>query len=168
MIFYKKYLLLFLLISCHLAVSKRSYAQEHPPFPITVYVNLAQGLNFGGFYQGITGGSVIIYPNGTRSVTGDVVEINTYSFSPALFEVEANPGTVVSILNGPDVVLSGSNSGNMTLHIGSSDPASPLITTVAPPAKTLISVGGTLTVNVPIANPPGSYSGIFTLIFVQQ
>ncbi len=34
-------------------------AQEPPPKPISVYVNPAQGLIFGAFFQGITGGTVI-------------------------------------------------------------------------------------------------------------
>src|SRR5690242_12682926 len=76
----------------------KAKGQELPPRPISVYVNPAQGLNFGAFYHGNAGGSVIIYPNGSRSVTGDVIQANMGSmYSPALFEIEANPGTLISI-----------------------------------------------------------------------
>src|SRR5213594_588044 len=79
-------------------------SQELPPRPISIYVNPAQGLVFGAFFQGVSGGAVTIYPDGSRSVTGDITQANLgIPFSPAIFEVDANPGTVVSILNGPDV-----------------------------------------------------------------
>lgn len=147
----------------------KAKGQELPPRPISVYVNPAQGLNFGAFYHGNTGGSVLIYANGSRSVTGDVIQANMGSiYSPALFEIEANPGTLISILNGPDVVLSGSNGGTMTLHIGSANPGSPLITTALPPDRTLVSIGGTLTVGNSLANPPGNYSGTFSVTFIQE
>jgi hypothetical protein len=147
----------------------KATAQELPPRPISVYVNPAQGLNFGAFYHGNTGGSVIIYPDGSRSVTGDVIQANIgILYSPALFEIEANPGTLISILNGPDVVLTGSNGGTMTLHIGSADPVFPLVTSALPPDRTLVSIGGTLTVGNSLANPPGNYSGTFSVTFIQE
>jgi hypothetical protein len=153
------------LLFCH----SKAKGQELPPRPISVYVNPAQVLNFGAFYHGTAGGSVIIYPNGSRSVTGDVVQANMGSiYSPALFEIEANPGTLISILNGPDVILSGSNGGSMTLHLGSANPGSPLITTALPPERTLVSIGGTLTVGNTLANPPGNYSGTFSITFMQE
>jgi hypothetical protein len=143
--------------------------QELPPRPISIYVNSAQGLNFGAFYHGAAGGSVIIYPNGSRSVTGNVIQATMGSiYSSALFEIEASPGTLISILNGPPVILSGSNGGTMTLSIGSADPGSPLITTVLPPDRTLVSIGGTLTVGNSLANPAGNYSGTFSITFIQE
>src|SRR5689334_2689437 len=79
------------------------FAQEAPPRPIIIYANPAQGLNFGTFTQGNSGGTVIVYPNGSRSSTGDIVQLSSGTpFSPAIFEVEANVGTLVSIVNGPN------------------------------------------------------------------
>ncbi len=144
-------------------------AQVFPPRPVSVFVNTAQPLSFGAFFQGVTGGSVIVYPDGTRATTGDIIGANMgYSFTPALFEVEGLPGTLVSILNGPDVQLTGSNGGTMTLRIGNSSPVSPFVISTTPPSRTLISVGGTLTVGPPAANPSGSYSGTFNIIFIEQ
>ena len=146
-----------------------SFGQEAPPRPITVYVNPAQGLNFGAFTQGVTGGTVIIYPTGVRSTTGDVLQLPSgIPFSPAIFEVEANVGTVVSIINGPDVQLNGSNGGSMLLQLGGSSTGSPFITTIPPPARTEVRIGGTLFVGSQLANPGGEYSGTFMVTFVQE
>lgn len=149
--------------------SQSLVAQEAPPRPITIYINPAQGLNFGTFTQGVSGGSVIIYPSGVRSVTGDVLQLSSgIPFSPAIFEVEANPGTVVSILNGPDVQLVGSNGGTMTLQIGLSGTGSPFITNIAPPGRTEVRIGGVLLVGNPLTNPGGNYSGTFMITFIQE
>ena len=146
----------------------RANAQEAPPRPIAIYVNPAQGLIFGAFFQG-TGGSVIIYPDGSRSVTGDIIQANLgIPFSPAIFEIDANPGTVISILNGPDAILTGSNGGSLTLHIGNASTGSLFISTASPPARTQVRVGGTLTVGSPLANPSGIYSGSFSVTFIQE
>ena len=144
-------------------------AQPPPPRPINVYVNPAQGLIFGAFYQGATGGTVIVFPDGSRSATGDLVLANLgMPFSPAIYEIDANPGTLISILNGPDVTLTGSNGGSIRLHIGNSSPTAPFITTAVPPARTQVMIGGTLTVGSPLANPSGSYNGMFSVTFIQQ
>lgn len=141
---------------------------ENPPRPVVIYVNPAQGLQFGAFYQGALGGTVIVYPNGSRSTTGSVIQTNQgISFSPAIFEVDAEPGTLVTIVNGPDVTLTGSNGGTINLQIGNSDPASPFIATQTSPGRTQIRIGGTLTLTSPLANPPGNYSGSFSVTFIQ-
>ncbi|AMR30108.1 hypothetical protein A0256_01085 [Mucilaginibacter sp. PAMC 26640] len=152
-----------------MSLSSLSQTPENPPRPLTLFVNPALSLNFGSFYQGASGGTITIYPNGLRSSTGSVVLTNMgFSFSPAVFEVDAEPGTIVTLSNGPDVSLTGSNGGFMILHIGSSDPSSPIVTRVKSPDRTEIRIGGVLTVANPLANPPGNYSGTFSVIFIQQ
>ena len=144
-------------------------AQPPPPRPINVFINPAQGLIFGAFFQGVTGGTVILFPDGSRSATGDLVLANLgVPFSPAIYEIDANAGTLISILNGPDVMLTGSNGGSIRLHIGNSSPASPFITTAIPPGRTQVRIGGTLTVGSPLANPSGSYNGTYSVTFIQQ
>lgn len=144
-------------------------AQEKLPHPITITAVPTQGLNFGAFCQGPSGGTVIISPTGSRSVTGDVAQLGMgFVFTAALFEIETNAGTVVSLLNGPDATLTGSAGGTLSLQIGASYPSAPLITTAVPPAKTALTIGGTLTVGPPSANPPGSYGGSFYVTFIQE
>lgn len=159
----------FCVLLVYLLSVEKVCAQEPPPRPIAIYVDPLQGLNFGAFFQGIAGGSVIIYPDGSRSVLGDIIQANLgIPFSPAIFEVDANPGTLVSILYGSNVTLTGSNGGSMTLHIGEADIGSPFITRAASPMRTQVKIGGTLTVGSPLANPSGSYSGSFSITFMQE
>ena len=139
-------------------------AQPHPPRPINVTVT--QPLVFGAFSHGVAGGTVSINPAGIRSATGDVILlILGYSFSTAIYRITGPPGTVVSLLNGPDVFLPGSGGGSLRLRIGNSNPASPFVLT---PGPFLVNVGGTLTVGNSVANPPGNYSGTFNITFVQE
>lgn len=164
MTFNFKYYLVFLLM---VGFSLLTHAQEEPPRPVKV--TTFQNLSFGAFYHGYSGGTVIVYPNGSRSVTGDVIAVNLgFTFAPAIFEVEARPGAVINISLGPDVIISGSNGGSVTLHPGGTDPVSPFVNTIHPPGKTQVRVGGTLIVGSPLANPPGSYSGTFSVTFNQE
>jgi hypothetical protein len=144
------------------------FGQEPPPRPITITVS-PQGLSFGAFTHGALGGSVIIDPDGTRTSTGDVVLLNLgFTYTSALYEIDANPGTVISVLYGPGTTLAGSGGGTMVLTIGSSLPASPFVTTAVPPAKTSFYLGGTLSVGNPASNPPGNYTGTFLITFNQE
>jgi hypothetical protein len=143
-------------------------AQEMPPRPIIVTVITTQNLSFGNFAQGTLGGTVSVSSSGMRSWTGNIVLLNGGSVSPALFDVVANPGTLITIVNGSDVLLNGSNGGTLTLHIGASSTGSPFTTTVARPTPTHVYIGGTITVGSSGANPPGDYSGTFQVTFVQQ
>ena len=157
--------ILFQILSCLLffAVSGSAIAQPHPPRPINVTVN--QNLGFGTFYHGVLGGSVSVSPAGVRSATGDVVLLVSGLYFAAIYRITGPPGTVVSLLNGPDVLLPGSGGGTLSLHIGNSIPASPFVLT---PGPFLVNVGGTLTVGNSAANPPGNYSGTFNITFVQE
>jgi len=142
---------------------------EPPPRPMTVTVNLLQNLNFGAFCHYNAGGTVIMFPNGSRSSTGDVVLLNMgYSFSAGLIDVVGYPGTPVSLLNGPDATLGGSNGGSLTLRITNSDMDHPFIITTMPPSPSVLSIGGTLFVGSAVDNPPGNYSGTINLTFVQE
>ena len=149
------------------ALPQDGLAQEPPPRPVDVTV--VQNLGFGAFAQGAAGGTVTVNSAGLRSSSGDIILLNLgYLFTAASYRLVGNAGTVISILNGPDVTLPGSNGGSMTLHIGASDPASPFVLTTVPPAFTIMNVGGTLTVGNPGSNPPGNYSGTFDVTLIQE
>jgi hypothetical protein len=152
-----------------IAGSLKVIAQQKPPKPISVSFNPGAGLRFGAFFQSTSGGTVIVSPGGLRTFTGSVVGASLgVAYGAAEFDISADPGTRIAILNGPDATLYGSAGGTMTLHIGSSYPASPFVTTTTLPAQTAVMVGGTLTVGSPIANPSGTYTGSFLVTFIQE
>lgn len=166
----KKILIRFLFVNAIAFTSLFCYAQTPtdslPGDPGGLYVYTIQNLAFGAFYHGNTGGTVMIASDGSRSATGDIVLLNLgISYFNAIFEIEAPPGSIISILNGPDATLTGSNGGSMTLNIGSSSPVSPFSTTLSPPSRTQVNIGGTLTVGNNAASPPGSYTGTFYITF---
>ena len=157
-----------LLILLLLTLSSLVKAQEPPPRPVLINVT-AQTLSFGAFAHGAIGGTVSISSGGIRSSSGDIILLSLgYPYSTTLYEVIANPGTIISIMNGPDVTLPGSNGGSITLTIGASDPVSPFVTSTPPPLPTYLNIGGTISIGNTAANPPGDYSGTYDITFVQQ
>ena len=144
-------------------------AQEQPPRPMQIFANPGQGLLFGAFVHGTTGGTVIMNANGIRSSTGDVILLGLgNNFSPAIYEVEANSGTVVNIMNGADIPLTGSNGGTIMLHLGTADVGSPFIVNTQSPVRMQVRIGGTLTIGNALVNPPGAYSGTYQVTFIQE
>ena len=163
-----RWLLLILIIIFMLPASPGLKAQEPPPRPIRINAT-AQGLSFGAFYHGASGGTITISPSGARTSTGDIVLLNLgFTYSAALFEVHAHAGTVISVVNGLDATLTGVPSGTMTLHIGDSNPVSPFVSNVHFNVAIPLYIGGLLTVGNAAANPPGSYTGTFEITIVRE
>jgi hypothetical protein len=158
----------FILIVLLVFMIDRGNAQEMPPKPVSV--SLVQSLSFGAFLQSVGGGSVIVEASGIRTSMGDIILVNNgYLYFPAIFRLEGNPGTVVHFLAGPAANIMGNHGGQMTMTLGDSDPASPFILSSSSPNGTLmIYIGGVLEVGNPLANPPGSYSGSFYVMFIQE
>ena len=162
----KRYGVVFTLLIMSFSAHAQTPTDTLPGDPGGVFVYTLQNLAFGAFSHGSSGGTVIIGSDASRTVTGDVIALNLgFQYYNAQFEVEAPPGTILTILNGPDATLNGSNGGTMTLHIGSASPSSPITTTVSPPTRTRVDIGGTLTVGNNATSPPGSYSGSFYVTF---
>lgn len=163
---FKKISLFICFLLLIIVIGSPSRAQEQPPKPITVKVRNYQPLTFGTFIQSGTYGTVTISPEGARTATGSVILPNISSITTAaLFDVESIPGTLITIVNGPDAILTGSNTGTLVLKIGDSYPQSPLISTGE---HTLVTIGGTLIVGPLSANAAGNYSGTFMITFIQQ
>lgn len=149
------------------------YAQEKPPRPIHVTVSNSQGIVFGSFVHGASGGWVSVSPTGSRSSGGDVVLLSQGStVSPAIFLVEGIKGTLITISNIPNATLTGSNGGSMTLTFDLpnvvASTGSPFVLNVDSPATMEVRIGGKLLVSNSGANPPGNYSGNFIVTFNQQ
>lgn len=154
-----------------ISISTDLYGQEKPPRPIKIRVQPLDALKFGAFCQGSSGGTVIITADGSRSKTGDIVLLSSSfgNYSPGIIQVLALKGTVVHIATGLTGTLTGGTPlGSMDLQVGGTWPPSPFVVTTEPPLWMNIQVGGTLTVGPPGNNPPGSYSGLFNITFIQE
>ena len=152
-----------------IATSLSVCAQENPPIPIKVEVRTSQFLNFGSFTAGINGGTVTVNHQGNRTHTGDIFLLNLgASPSPALFDVTANPGTIIQISAPTNVMLTGTNGGTIYLDINSFSTGETFITTANPPGVNEVFVGGTLRIGTQSEAPPGQYNGTFNLTFIHQ
>ncbi|MDX1543203.1 MAG: DUF4402 domain-containing protein, partial [Christiangramia sp.] len=103
-----------LILSLLLMGNFRVTAQENPPIPVEVEVNTAQFLNFGAFTVGDAGGTVSVDHNGTRTWTGDITLLNNGTVSPALYDVYANPGTIITVTHPPSFELTGTSGQKIT------------------------------------------------------
>lgn len=146
-------------------------AQEKPPRPISVDVvsltiTTAQPLSFGAIIPFNDGGTVTVDHTGFRTSTLDIILPNISSnVSPALFIVDAEPGTLITIVNGPTALLSGSNGGTLSLQLGESNVGNPFIIREL---VTYVKIGGTLTIGLNGPFPAGNYNGTFLVTFIQQ
>lgn len=164
----KKLALFVCIFAFVLAFSIQANAQEKPPRPITVTVSTAQHLRFGSFIQAGTYGTVTVTYEGFRTATGSIILPNMSSIvTPALFIVDAEPGTLITIVNGPTATLTGSNGGTLSLQLGASS-AGPYSQLITRSQYTDVFIGGTLTVGSLQANPAGLYSGTFQVTFIQE
>jgi hypothetical protein len=163
--------LLSVLLFSFLLASLPVTAQEKPPRPIAV--SKIQNLSFGAFSQGNLGGTVTINPYGARYFTGDIILfLQVWQYFPAIFEIEGNRGTVVHLvvvhLSTQPLVDAYLNGASLTIYLGNYIPGDPIILNTSPPGQMQVTIGGTLTDSNPSANPPGSYTGLFSLMFIQE
>lgn len=166
--FLKRLLMPYCLLVCMFIVALHTKAQEKPPRPINVTVSTARHLLFGSFIQSGNSGTVTVTFDGFRTATGSIILPNMSSVvSSALFIVDAEPGTSITILNGPTATLTGSNGGTISLDLGEASTGRQFVT--SPGSKyTDVFIGGTLTIGPLQANPAGFYNGTFQVTFIQE
>ncbi|PTX43136.1 uncharacterized protein DUF4402 [Christiangramia gaetbulicola] len=148
-------------------------AQENPPVPVQVEVRTSRNLNFGSFTAGNSGGNVSVSYDDQRTVDGDIFELNFgQPVSAALFDVYANPGTIIQIQDMGAYTLENQDTGiQIELFINSFSTGQRTFVTQAPNAQTPneVFVGGTLRIpSDNSGNLPGTYFGTFTLNFIHQ
>jgi hypothetical protein len=172
---YWKFIVRSIVVALFTCLFYSGYAQNPtdslPSDPGALYldVNTVQNLSFGAFTQGSSGGTITISSSGFRSATGTVIPLNLgYQYYPAIFDVQAYAGTVITISNGPNITLNGSRGGSMSMKIGNPSPGPSFVCNADPPSSTRVNIGGTLTVGNATASPPGSYSGTFYVTFNYQ
>lgn len=132
-------------------------AQEKPPRPLTL--SAIQGLNFGVFSVGRSGGTITIDSRGGRTVTGDILPLASMT-NPACFEVDVEPGTVLNLVRNNNSILNNGTGGTLSLKIEPSPYVANGMT------RTYLYVGGTLT--APPSAQKGMYSGEFYVTFIQE
>jgi hypothetical protein len=133
-----------------------------PGDPGAISISTYQNMHFGSFSQGASGGTILLSNTGVRSSGGTVLLLNIgVGWYHAIFEIEAPENTLLSISTSPGATLTGSSGGTMSLALGSPYPGSPFVSTVPPPGRTQLRIGGTLTVGNSSAAPPGNYTGSF-------
>ncbi|MBE7638873.1 MULTISPECIES: DUF4402 domain-containing protein [Salegentibacter] len=167
--FYNHTFLFLLLIFSVLEIK----AQENPPIPIEVEVRTSRNLNFGSFTAGSAGGNVTVSYDDQRTVDGDIFELNFgQPVSAALFDVYANPGTIIQIEDMGPFILENQDTGlQIQLLINSFSTGHRTFVTQAPNAQVPneVFVGGTLRIpSDNSGNLPGTYFGTFTLNFIHQ
>ena len=143
---------------------------ENPPVPLEVEVRNAQGLNFGAFVVNSSATtSISLDPyTGKPSASLDVFPLTTGPAAHyAIFDVYANPGTLIQIQQPVDVTLSGPSGSNVTLSINPSTETNTGASFIIIQDPHPVFVGGTLSLPAG-ATPPGSYNGQFTLTFINQ
>lgn len=143
------------------------------PLWAQIKINAADpGLAFGSFATGSTGGTVVVSPEGNRSVSGTIIKLANSPVSAAVFEITVNGKAKGNILfNFPKSAqltqLGGT--GSMAITEFTSDvPGSIWDTTGGPPRNYTVNVGATLIVQNSMVNPPGDYIGTFTVTFINQ
>jgi hypothetical protein len=160
--------ILFLLSCLVLAILFPQIAQaqvpEKPPKPIKITVSTLQHLDFGSIVATGTYGYVTIPPTGAPSTFGDVYLLGLTT--AGLFEVESQPGTLITIAFPTSVnLIGGTPAGTLVLKDLISD-HSPSFISTSP--STFVYFGGKLEVRTIISdNPPGDYSGTIMVTFTQ-
>ena len=165
--------MLFCLLMISIIIVIPAMAQEKPPRPIKIIVNLARYLNFGTIIPtSVSGGTLHVDYDGTPTPNGDILLLHSYLCTSLLFIVDAEPGVLINIIYPvPNPVLN--NGGNhLQMHLGtpnvelqSGSNGSQFITKTQ---FTNIYIGGTLDIGPLATNPAGNYLGTFPVTFIQQ
>ena len=131
----------------------------------TMTITNTRGLAFGSF-AAVTGGTVVIAPNGVRSKTGAVYLVASSTGASAQFSVSSTRNNEVYSITLPGTVtLTRTGGGTMAVSTFTSTPSG--TGTLGPKgvAQTL-NVGATLTVGS--GQAAGSYTGTFNVTVVHQ
>ncbi|MBK6965409.1 MAG: DUF4402 domain-containing protein [Bacteroidales bacterium] len=123
-------------------------------------------LNFGRFYPGLTGGEVIISPDGVKSALGSVM-LSGGNSSPGRFTITGAPDATFSIQlpEGPVQLLHQGSSQTMIVNEWTSDPPAGYSSGTLNEGSEIVSVGASLVVGSIENNPVGIYTGSFNLTF---
>jgi len=138
---------------------------SHEPSEVVQVKNFS----FGNIVAGKEGGTLILYADGQIRTTGSVLVLpSAQTASPALFELRAQPGTVVQFILDAPFQIRGSN-GNvlMVLPIHPFDGA-PFTMPEAPGNSVTIPVGAEVRIPPNPSTEAGGYTGSLQLTVVYE
>lgn len=176
-----KYKFFFYLVCTFALAPSLSFSQgnpENPPIPVEIEVRSANIMNFGSFLLAdpdmANNTLTLRTDNSVINQNGNIIQMNGQPTTAALFDVYANPGTILSLQINNPYTLNGSNGGTLSLNLDSFEINDKLIrdmlfiTTKPSNTYNTLSIGGTLTIGPTSANPPGAYSGNIMITLIQQ
>ena len=133
------------------------------PLNAQVTLRIDQGLNFGSLYPVGSGGTVTISDYGDRSSTGSIVlfpsAYNESSFT--MSTTKKGPYHIAWLGIESPITMKRTGGGSMRLNLNTNGYNSGWLITRQSP--TTLYMGGTLYVGSVSANPPGSYTGSFSI-----
>lgn len=123
-------------------------------------------LNFGRFSPEISGGQIIITPDGIRSSQGTVV-LASGTYNPGRFIITGAPlaNFIIQLPVGPAELVHQSTNKTMTVDNWTSNPPSSSEASTQPDGSQQVSIGATLNVGNLQDNPVGIYTGTFQVTF---
>jgi hypothetical protein len=149
-------------IQAQQTVTAQVFAEVIPALTAT---ELSQ-LNFGRFSPETHGGSVLVTPDGSRSVTG-TVELSGGTHNPASFYITGESGATFSIVlpATPAVLTNTNNSKTMQVSNWVSVPAQGVGVGLLASGSQEVKIGATLIVGSMQDNPVGIYTGTYAITF---
>lgn len=128
-------------------------------------ITLLSNLSFGNFTPAASSGTVTITNTGNGHRIASGVTLMGGTFSNARFSVGTTTGRrriTITVQHPTTVLTRAGGGGSMTLNLGTINPGSYWHN---PPTTTrTVRIGGTLNVGTVTSNPPGNYTGSFTII----
>lgn len=139
-----------------------------PHSPVT-RVDVITEINFGTFYPGEVGGTIIIDPRGFRTATGSSVLLPMGDIpNPITMEIVARPATMIQVILPREIILYGAQGGQITFIPGPLEFGDVFVTPPDADRGFTVNMGGTLEVGTINENPPGDYFGAFSFTIVSE
>jgi hypothetical protein len=120
-------------------------------------------LDFGSLVPGAAAGTVVIAPAGGRTTTGGVTGVSG-TFGPGAFRVSITSGGATFFFFLPGNATLSSGASTMTVSAFTSNPAPNSAAVPGPPGALTLNVGATLAVGA--NQPPGTYTGTYSIFFI--
>lgn len=123
-------------------------------------------LNFGRFAPGPSGGEIVLTPQGSISVLGNIY-VGTGTHNPASFYIsgDSEASFTVSLPGSPVVLRHASSAKTMVIEDWLSVPGPGVGAGILQDGSQVVYIGATLKVGSPQDNPVGIYTGTYSVTF---